>query len=273
MLSAVQHVRRMRGGAQSHLMRADDANYYVVKFQNNPQHVRVLANDFMASRLAERVGLPAARAEIVDVGGWLIEHTPELNIQLAGRTIPCTPGLQFASRYVIDPAEGQVFDYLPEPALQQVRNLKQFAGMLLVDKWTCNANGRQAAFWKKSRERKYTATFIDQGYCFNAAEWNFPDAPLRGIYLRNEVYEWVREWEDFEPWLSRLEELDPNAIGEIASSIPPEWYEDDADGLEKLISDLVKRRAQIRRLIEEFRNSSRAPFPLWTAMTVAVGNA
>ncbi len=36
---AVQHIRRMRGGAQSHLMRCADSNYYVVKFQNNPQPV------------------------------------------------------------------------------------------------------------------------------------------------------------------------------------------------------------------------------------------
>ena len=29
---------------------------------------------------------------------------------------------------------------------------------------------------------EYTATFIDQGYCFNAGEWTFPDSPLRGVY-------------------------------------------------------------------------------------------
>ena len=55
--AAVQHVKRMRGGAQSHLMRCDDGHYYVVKFRNNPQHERVLANEFLATRLAERVGL------------------------------------------------------------------------------------------------------------------------------------------------------------------------------------------------------------------------
>jgi hypothetical protein len=33
---AVEHVRRMRGGAQAHLMRCDDEAYYVVKFQDNP---------------------------------------------------------------------------------------------------------------------------------------------------------------------------------------------------------------------------------------------
>ena len=54
---AIQQIRRMRGGAQSHLMLASDNNLYVVKFRNNPQHVRVLANELLATRLAEAVGL------------------------------------------------------------------------------------------------------------------------------------------------------------------------------------------------------------------------
>ena len=39
---AVQHIRRMRGGAQGQLMLGADGHPYVVKFQNNPQHMRVL---------------------------------------------------------------------------------------------------------------------------------------------------------------------------------------------------------------------------------------
>ena len=45
MLRAIGQIRRMRGGAQSHLMRSSDENYYVVKFQNNPQHRRVLVKE------------------------------------------------------------------------------------------------------------------------------------------------------------------------------------------------------------------------------------
>ena len=52
-VTAVQHVRRMRGGAQGHLMRCADGNFYVVKFRNNPQHLRVLANELLGTRLAE----------------------------------------------------------------------------------------------------------------------------------------------------------------------------------------------------------------------------
>ena len=98
--------------------------------------------------------------------------------------------------------------------LGRVRNLETFAGMLAMDKWTGNANGRQAAFWRKLREQKYTAAFIDQGYCFNAGEWTFPDYPLRGVYARNEVYEGVRGWESFEPWLSRIEKMDEDVVWE-----------------------------------------------------------
>ncbi len=272
-LFAVQHVRRMRGGAQAHLMRASDQNFYVVKFQNNPQHPRVLANDLIASRLAERLGLPVPPTEVIEVQDWLIRHTAELTIQLAHSTIACRPGLQFGSRFVVDPRGGQVFDYLPDTALVQVKNLQSFAGALAFDKWTCNANGRQAAFYRRPRERKYTAAFIDQGYCFNAGEWTFPDSPLRGVYLRNEVYLWVRGWDSFEPWLSRLEQLDSQAIWQCAEAVPPEWYGGDFDALERLVESLAKRRSRVRALITEFRNSSRQPFPNWTGTGVVVGHA
>ena len=77
-------------------MRCDDGNFYVVKFRNNPQHTRVLANELLATRLAEGAELPVPPAAVVEVGGWLVEHTPELSIQLAGNTIPCQAGLQLS---------------------------------------------------------------------------------------------------------------------------------------------------------------------------------
>ena len=165
LIQAVQHVRRMRGGAQSHLMRCADGHFYVVKFQNNPQHTRVLVNDWLGTRLAEMIGLPVPVPAIVDVHPWLLENTPDLRMELCGRRTMFTAGLSFGSRYVVSPLEGQVFDYLPETMMPRLRNVRDFAGILALDKWTCNSNGRQAAFWKKSRERKLTATLCcDFGY-------------------------------------------------------------------------------------------------------------
>ena len=34
-------------------------------------------------------------------------------------------------------------------------------------------------------EWRYKARMVDQGFCFNVGEWNFPDPPLRGLYSRN----------------------------------------------------------------------------------------
>ena len=97
-IQAVQHIRRMRGGAQSHLMRCADGHYYVVKFQNNPQHTRVLVNDWLGTRLAEMIGLPVPAVDVIDVNPWLIEHSPELRIELCGRKIMVTAGPSFGSR-------------------------------------------------------------------------------------------------------------------------------------------------------------------------------
>lgn len=243
-------------------MRCSDGEFYVVKFQNNPQHKRVLANEMLATRLGAAIGLPVPAVEVVRVDEWLIEHTPDLKMQLVHGTVDCQPGAQFGSRFVVNPSQGLVYDYLPEHLLDKVRNLNAFGGILVLDKWTCNANGRQAAFWKKSRERKFTASFIDQGYCFNAGEWTFPDSPLRGVYARNEVYRGVTGWESFEPWLGNLERLEEQAIWACAQDIPVEWYGETCD-LERLVEQLAKRRSRVPELIVEFRDSSREPFPNW----------
>src|SRR5271165_3149516 len=95
---AVEHIRRMRGGAQSHLMRCSDRSLYVVKFVNNPQHIRVLANEMLGAGLARWIGLPMPDTAVVDVGYDLIRRTPELRVQLEKQTVLCAPGLQFGSR-------------------------------------------------------------------------------------------------------------------------------------------------------------------------------
>ena len=94
-------------------------------------------------------------------------------------------------------------------------------------------NGRQAVFERRPRQRRYRATFIDQGFCFNAGEWTFPDSPLRGVYARNRVYLGVTGWQSFEPWLSRIEEMPPEKVWRIAELVPPEWYAGDAPALER----------------------------------------
>lgn len=264
-VQAVQHIRRMRGGAQGQLMLGADGHAYVVKFQNNPQHMRVLANDYLASKLALAAGLSVPEVDVVEVTSWLIDNTQELEMDLGRTREKCIPGLHFGSRFVGGLMPGHVMDYLPEEQLLSVKNLNEFAGILALDKWTGNANGRQAVFARKARERRYRAVFIDFGYCFHAGDWKFEDVPLRGVYYRNDVYREITGWEAFEPWLSRIETMPAETVWAAAEDIPPQWFGGDRDELEQLIDKLLTRRSAIRELIEAFRTSDRKPFPNWGA--------
>jgi hypothetical protein len=308
MIKALEQIRRMRGGAQSHLMRCSDGNYYVVKFQNNPQHRRVLVNELLGTRLASRLGLPTAPVEVVEVGAELIRLTPELCIELPRSRTPCTAGLQFGSRYPGDPRQMALHDFLPDEKLREVQNLHDFAGMLVFDKWVCNTNGRQTVFFEEAprtsgvtqataadgvaqgevargtlprreeqreearealreesgRRRAYKTLMIDQGFCFNAGEWNFPDAPLRGLYARSRVYEGVTGMDSFGPWLERLEKrITEKVLAELAQEIPPAWYEDDYDAVLRVLGQLHGRKRRVEELILSAKSSNRQPFASW----------
>jgi hypothetical protein len=278
---AVEQVRRMRGGAQAQLMRCDDEAYYIVKFQNNPQHLRILANEMLATRLAARLGLCVPQVDVVEVRPEIVAYTPDLTIQLGIGRKPCAAGKQFGSQFPGHPARMTVHDFLPDEQLCAVRNLTDFLGVLVLDKWTCNTNGRQAIFFREpggaaasetlstaTDAEPYTASYstmmIDFGFCFNAGEWDFPDAPLRGLYSRHRVYQDVTGMESFEPWLDRLEnQITERVLGEEAAQIPPEWYDGDWSALERLLERLHSRRKRVRELILSARDSGREPFPNW----------
>jgi len=260
-LKAATHISQVRGGSQARIMLADDGRKFVVKFMGNPQCTRVLANDYLACRLARMIGLNVPEPGIILVDEGTIREQG-ITFTLAGRAVAARPGLQFGSALV----SGEVLDWLPATMLGRVRNLKEFAGLLAFDKWTGNADGRQVVFHKEAQQRKYNASFIDFGYCFNAGEWSFPDAPLRGVYGLNDVYERIESWDDFAPWLSRIERFPAQHLQRIAEEIPCEWYGERAE-LERLLDCLLDRRNMVRQLIEGFRTSSRNPFPNWTMAT------
>jgi hypothetical protein len=110
----------------------------------------------------------------------------------------------------------------------------------------------------------YVAMMIDHGFCFNAGEWDFPDAPLRGLYPRHRVYDGVSGMEAFEPWLRRLDkQISQVVLGEEAGQIPPEWYGDDWNAMEQLLEKLYTRRKRLPEMILAARNSGRVPFPNW----------
>ena len=52
-------LRKMRGGSQAQLLEAADGHHYVVKFQNNPQHRRILINEWISAAFLSYWDSPA----------------------------------------------------------------------------------------------------------------------------------------------------------------------------------------------------------------------
>jgi len=258
---AVAQIRRMPGGSQSHLMLCSDGRFCVVKFQNNPQHRRVLFNEVLAARLMREVGLPTPEAVVVKVAEALIDRTNELTIDLPRYRVPCSPGLQFGSVYVGNPYDRCTSDSLRGHEFGSVANLRDFLGMLVFDKWCCNCDRRQVVFLRK--ESEYSVVGIDHSYCFGSGEWDFPDAPLRGLHHNVAVYREVRTIEDFEPWLSRLETLDFSRIDKARKGIPPEWYDYNEVAVSRLIHRLDRRKGTVRELIRSSCEKLPLIFPQW----------
>ena len=263
---AREFVRRMRGASQPWLVRCEDGATYVVKFQNNPQHARVLANEMLASRLAQLIGLPVAVPAFVDVPRSLLGSNPQLAFDVGERREPIRPGIQFGSRFPGIPGEILVADFLPDRLLRRVKDLNRtFLGAFVFDKWTCNCDGRQVIFHRPADDEgsSYSVAMIDQGFCFNDGDWTFPDSAIRGIYPRRLVYEKVKGMESFEPFLSRIENLTAGELGECTLGIPSKWCEPDPGQLDRLLEVLFARRRRLRQAIIDAKNSSLDPFPNW----------
>ncbi len=154
---------------------------------------------------------------------------------------------------------------MPEALLPRIANLGDFVGMLVFDKWTCNCDGRQVIYAETNGVHEYKALMIDNGFCFNASEWNFPDSPLRGIYCRDIVYQSVRGIESFEPWLGRLaKNINRSILEQLGNEIPPEWFGSDKAAMEGLLDQLERRRYRVRELLLSAWRNCPFKFPNWS---------
>jgi hypothetical protein len=160
-LSAVQHIRKMTGKTQAHLMRASDGNLYATKFSNNPLGIRVLASEFLATKIGLFLRLPMPEVAVIEIPDLLIKDTPGLQMETEDRQIiRCDPGRHLAVRYVGDVWKDRVFDYMPQAMFGRVTNSVDFLKILPFDKWLGNCDRRQAIFVGRIGKRRYHAIFI-----------------------------------------------------------------------------------------------------------------
>ena len=290
-IEAQQLVRKMRGGAQAHLVSASDGQSWVVKFSNNPQHRRILINEWISSAILDYLALATPPAALVEITETFLEQEPDAALTLGRRQIRPELGAHFGSRFPGPPERTVVYDFLPDALLGTLSNQPDFVGTLAFDKWLGNADSRQAIFFRARlaaagappHEEKprlgIVAQMIDNGYVFEGPHWRFADSPIQGLYFRPQVYEKVHGWDSFEPWLERIRHFPEEVLDQAVKRIPPRWFEETApagsgsgrlaslaaeqDALEALLEQLLRRRSRVADLIEQARDSSKQPFPNW----------
>ncbi len=266
-------VRKMRGGAQAHLLETEDGGFYVVKFLSNPQHRRILVNEWIASVVLHYLQISSPEVSLIEVTSDFLARNPEVGMQLGARHVPVEPGWHFGSRYPGDPSTTAVYDFVPDALLAQISNLSDFAGCFVFDKWLANADGRQSVFHRAGmksltggpspRRMGFIALMIDHGFVFNGPHWDFPESPLQGVYPRRAVYEHVTSLDSFQPWLDRVTHFPEQVIDQAFRQIPPRWTAGDEGDLERLLEKLLRRCKRVPDLVNDARLAKTNPFPNW----------
>ncbi len=275
--TAVRYVRKMRGGAQAHLLEADDGNWYVVKFRNNPQHHRVLVNELLSGTFLEYLKITAPESAIIQVTPEFLAANAEIYLRTGTQRTEVEPGWHFGSRYPGDPGRLAVYDFLPDALLEKVVNLDDFRAILVFDKWAGNADGRQCVFYRALVRKGATATgenapgrpgfiarMIDHGYTFNGPHWDFPESAIQGLFARPLVYRSVRSLDDFQPWLQQVMSFPDEVMDQAWKRIPNAWIDGEEDELERMLNQLLERRKRLPELISDCRGARTNPFPNWS---------
>lgn len=265
----------MRGGAQAFLLACDDGGHYVVKFRENPQHRRILINEWLAAHFLKYLGITTPEVRVVELSADFVRLTPDLELHFGQTRRRVQPGRHFGSRYPGNPHTDAVYDYLPDKLLSDVVNLHEFAGALVFDKWVSNADSRQAVFCRRrlsdlwgaesgyGTRKGMAALMVDQGFAFDGPRWQFSDAPLHGPYARCLAYRGLRGMSDFAPWLERLASMPYEVFDRALASVPQEWYEGDEAEAQGILERLWQRRTRVEDLLVASVRYRRERFPDW----------
>jgi hypothetical protein len=135
-------IRKMRGGAQAHLLEASDGHAYVVKFINNPQHRRILVNEWISSVFLNYLGIASPEAAMVRMSEEFLAANPDVHLQMGTRRQPPNAGWHFGSRYPGDPARTVVYDFLPDAILDRISR-SFWAPWCSTNGWATPTRGRR----------------------------------------------------------------------------------------------------------------------------------
>ncbi len=115
-VNATRFLRKMRGGAQAHLLATDDESkppFFVTKFTGNPQHSRILVNEWIAARLLKHLRVATPDTAVVNVSEEFLRHNEDVHFQFGAGRRPVDPGWHLGSRFPATPTRRPFTTFFP----------------------------------------------------------------------------------------------------------------------------------------------------------------
>lgn len=236
------------------LLEGIDRNKYVVKFKNNRVSIKVLTNDFISCKLAEKLGLSVPKVEIIHVCQDLIDMEPMLQIPKV------TVGNHFGSLYYKD-----VSTFFGEEMLRQASNLEEISKIVAFDLWVgnddrCNNGGNLLLDTVNGK-----LLSIDNGNAFNGPDWIKDDLEIYQVSIpdfEGEVYSTLRKFIEgkspFDDICKKIESLTFQDIESCTQGIPDDWELDESSRVQ-ICKFLDGRKKDVRLALESIKEK----FPKW----------
>jgi hypothetical protein len=236
-LEIVAYVRKLRGGSQAHLIQADDGQFYAIKAKNNPQHRRILINEWFAAAFYTAAELPVADTAIVNLSTNALLQFPQLRFILTSNELPAT-GACFGSKWLGDPHQCSTYEFLPPDLLRQIDSTP-FIGCLVADQWFCQSDSRQATFTIKNGLPQFR--FIDNGFIWNGHLWDLTFS-YPGLYYARAIYSNITD-SLIGQSIDSLRRLPVDHVFDQAwRTMPAEWLKEDEEQQLGSIRQIVKQR-------------------------------
>ncbi len=231
---AVEFVRKMRGGSQPILVRANDGLLYVVKFVRNLQGPNLLFNEVIGTELYRTFGLPVPKWRPILVTDLFLDRNSSCWFQTESGPIRPAAGLCFGSRFLGGTGEA-VWEILPGCYFDRVSNRRVFGLAWLLDVCAEHSDNRQAIYLHTPGGNLH-AVFIDHGSMFGGPCACDQPHPIASRYLDPRVYTEQRVGE----FRRGSDMLNSRSLWNLLRALPSDWYS--ASALERF-SACVSRLA------------------------------
>jgi hypothetical protein len=244
MLIAVKYLGNVGVGVTSpQLFRANDRKIYVVKLQNNRVSSKVLANEILAAKFGEIMGLCFPASGIIEITEKIVQENRQL-IELGAIS-----GLHFASRFL------NRTEYVGKHNLDKAVNTVEMAGVILFDHMFHNSdrNSNRKNLLLRQEDDGYKIYAIDNSHLLGSGRWTLGSLNRLGLKI-NIYYRYCYGLllknrlspQDFLPYLERITQLTDEHIENLVREIPNEWLPNESE--RQALTHYIKLR---RDMVEE----------------------